>query len=615
MGAIAGNGICLLAGLSFTPLNFSIPFLLIVELRCKGHPIAELKCPLERGVLLTESVKIVKMVLQRSNKDCVCPAIGIDDTFIFLAAWRSTDPKESVEKRLALTYERSAVSVTLTSVTNCASFLACTSMPTLATRIFGIYAINFCLLVYIYQLTFMGGIMALTGRLEAAGYHGMLPCVRVKDETDSPSWFGNVLCLYKNNKEKIMEENHLQNAGVIFFQDYYGKLLTKKSVKALILTHFLLHIAISIYGFTKIRISMKFTDTYPYDSYAIEFDNLISKSFTHYNGKLQFIIEEPVDYSKKDVQTEILNLIKEIQETPYVASEPILNEFWLTYYLDFINQSQGSFIMRNYNTSSKYGFIDYLRSKFFKIKQFQIYENDVYFNENYTEILSSRFVIQMIKASNPDFLYEGMKWIKNRLDKFNYKISIYNPRLIFLDSLTEIMYTLFTTISSTIVAMLVLTLILMPDIVIGLSVTLSLIVIELGILGYMDFWGLYLNDLSLFGITLFIGLSVDSTAHILHAFMSSKKSNLDDRMRDALGKVGMPIVQGFLSSAVGMAALSFLPSYAYLVLYKTGMMLLIFSLVNSLTIIPVLLSLISRNKKIENKTKEEKDVKIPSNQI
>ncbi|UYV69090.1 daf-6 [Cordylochernes scorpioides] len=177
------------------------------------------------------------------------------------------------------------------------------------------------------------------------------------------------------------------------------------------------------------------------------------------------------------------------------------------------------------------------------------------------------------------------------------------------------MYTLFTTISSTIVAMLVLTLILMPDIVIGLSVTLSLIVIELGILGYMDFWGLYLNDLSLFGITLFIGLSVDSTAHILHAFMSSKKSNLDDRMRDALGKVGMPIVQGFLSSAVGMAALSFLPSYAYLVLYKTGMMLLIFSLVNSLTIIPVLLSLISRNKKIENKKKEEKDVKIPSNQI
>ncbi|UYV69096.1 daf-6, partial [Cordylochernes scorpioides] len=139
MGAIAGNGICLLAGLTFTPLNFGVPFLLI--------------------------------------------AIGIDDTFIFLAAWRSTDPKESVEKRLALTYERSAVSVTLTSVTNCASFLACTSMPTMATRIFGIYAVTSCVLVYIYQLTFMGGIMALTGRLEAAGYHGMFIWVHAKDKS------------------------------------------------------------------------------------------------------------------------------------------------------------------------------------------------------------------------------------------------------------------------------------------------------------------------------------------------------------------------------------------------------------------------------------------------
>ncbi|UYV69098.1 daf-6, partial [Cordylochernes scorpioides] len=139
MGAIAGNGICLLAGLTFTPLNFGVPFLLI--------------------------------------------AIGIDDTFIFLAAWRSTDPKESVEKRLALTYERSAVSVTLTSVTNCASFLACTSMPTMATRIFGIYAVTSCVLVYIYQLTFMGGIMTLTGRLEAAGYHGMFIWVHAKDKS------------------------------------------------------------------------------------------------------------------------------------------------------------------------------------------------------------------------------------------------------------------------------------------------------------------------------------------------------------------------------------------------------------------------------------------------
>ncbi|UYV69141.1 daf-6 [Cordylochernes scorpioides] len=118
MGVVAGCGICLMMGLTFPTVNLGVPFLLL--------------------------------------------AIGIDDTFIFLAAWRATDPKDSVEKRLAHSYERSAVSVTLTSMTNCASFLACAAMPYLAIRIFGIYAMVCSTLVYIYQLTFMGDLIALT---------------------------------------------------------------------------------------------------------------------------------------------------------------------------------------------------------------------------------------------------------------------------------------------------------------------------------------------------------------------------------------------------------------------------------------------------------------------
>ncbi|UYV69104.1 daf-6 [Cordylochernes scorpioides] len=431
--------------------------------------------------------------------------------------------------------------------------------------------------------------------------------------SDSPSWFGRAICLYKTNKEMVIEENYLQNMTVIFFQNYYGKLLTKKFVKALILSFFFIHIAISIYGFTKIKQSMKLSDYFPYDSYGNNFTDLELHYFSQYSARLQFIIEDPVDYSKKEVQSNFYNLISELRESPYVANEPILNEFWLTYYLQFLNESQGSFIIRGYNTSSKLGFINCLRFQFFRLRQSQRFKNDVYFNENYTEILSSRFIIQMINASNPDFMYEGYQWINKRLEHSTYKISMYHPLIIFLEALRGIFYTLFTTVSFTILAMLIITFILMPDIVIGLSVTLSLIVIELGILGYMDFWGLYLNDLTLFGITLFIGLSVDNTAHILHAFMSSKKSNLDDRMRDALGRVGMPIVQGFLSSAVGMFALSFLPAYAYLVLFKTGLMLLIFSLFNSLTVIPVLLSLLGRHKKNKNEAIEELDVKLPLN--
>ncbi|UYV69139.1 daf-6 [Cordylochernes scorpioides] len=447
MGVAAGCGICLMIGISFPTITYGVHFLLL--------------------------------------------AIGIDDTFIFLAAWRATDPKDSVEKRLAESYEHSAVSVTLTSMTNCASFLACTTMPYLAIRIFGIYAVVCSTLVYIYQLTFMGGLIALTGRLEAAGYHGMFPWIKIKTQP------GN-----------------------------------------------------------------------------------ISLEFSRYSARLQFIIEDPVDYSKKEAQKEFSDLIKDIQASPYVASEPILNEFWLTYYLKFLNHSQGSFIIRGYNTSTKSGFINCLRFQFFRLKQSQRFKNDVYFNANYTEILSSRFVVQMVNITNPVFMIKGYNWITNRLNQFAHKMYFFHPLIIMLEAMIGIFQLMITTISFTILVMVIVTLIFMPDSILALSVSVSLFFIELGILGYMDYWGLSLNALTLFSIILFIGLSVDNTAHILHAFRSSKESCPDKKMRDALGRVGLPIVQGCLSSIVGMVCCSFLPAYVYKVLFKTGVMLLMFSLAN-----------------------------------
>ncbi|UYV69138.1 daf-6 [Cordylochernes scorpioides] len=565
MGVAAGCGICLMIGISFPTITYGVHFLLL--------------------------------------------AIGIDDTFIFLAAWRATDPKDSVEKRLAESYEHSAVSVTLTSMTNCASFLACTTMPYLAIRIFGIYAVVCSTLVYIYQLTFMGGLIALTGRLEAAGYHGMFPWIKIKTQPESPSLIEKCICLYKKEERRNIEEKEIRIVGIVFFRDYYGKFLTKKPVKIMILCLFFLHIAISIYGFTQLKTSMQISNFLSYESYGNNFTELELREFSRYSARLQFIIEDPVDYSKKEAQKEFSDLIKDIQESPYVASEPILNEFWLTYYLKFLNHSQGSFIIRGYNTSTKSGFINCLRFQFFRLKQSQRFKNDVYFNANYTEILSSRFVVQMVNITNPVFMIKGYNWITNRLNQFAHKMYFFHPLIILLEAMIGIFQLMITTISFTILVMVIVTLIFMPDSILGLSVSVSLFFIELGILGYMDYWGLSLNALTLFSIILFIGLSVDNTAHILHAFRSSKESCPDKKMRDALGRVGLPIVQGCLSSIVGMVCCSFLPAYVYKVLFKTGVMLLMFSLANSLAVLPVLLSILSGCLGSKNKATEQEVTK------
>ena len=49
--------------------------------------------------------------------------IGIDDTFLMLAAWRSTNPAQSVEDRVEQAMRHAAVSISITSLTDALAFL------------------------------------------------------------------------------------------------------------------------------------------------------------------------------------------------------------------------------------------------------------------------------------------------------------------------------------------------------------------------------------------------------------------------------------------------------------------------------------------------------------
>ena len=66
--------------------------------------------------------------------------IGLDDTFVLVAAWRRTNPRNSVGERMRETYSEAAVSITITSVTDGLSFLigAFTDIPSI--YIFCMYA-------------------------------------------------------------------------------------------------------------------------------------------------------------------------------------------------------------------------------------------------------------------------------------------------------------------------------------------------------------------------------------------------------------------------------------------------------------------------------------------
>lgn len=74
------------------------------------------------------------------HKDLFAAGIGIDDTFVMLAAWRRTPVTMSVPERMGHTMSDAAVSITITSVTDMVSLWIGMLSPFPSIQIFCLYS-------------------------------------------------------------------------------------------------------------------------------------------------------------------------------------------------------------------------------------------------------------------------------------------------------------------------------------------------------------------------------------------------------------------------------------------------------------------------------------------
>ena len=95
---------------------------------------------------------------------------------VLLSAWRHTNYLLPVEERMSLTFEKAAVSITLTSLTNAIAFAVGMYTSFLSIQLFCAYtglAVVFC---YINTVTFLAACMVLSGRREAKNHHAIVTC-------------------------------------------------------------------------------------------------------------------------------------------------------------------------------------------------------------------------------------------------------------------------------------------------------------------------------------------------------------------------------------------------------------------------------------------------------
>ncbi|XP_067145523.1 patched domain-containing protein 3-like [Centruroides vittatus] len=431
---------------------------------------------------------------------------------------------------------------------------------------------------YVYQITFFGGCLAMSGYREEKNLHAIF-FTPVKLE-ERPSGF---LRLIKYGCNTISETK------MAFYKNKLGNILTFPTVKFIIILLYLLYFVGGIYSTKYIQASSGVKTPFHQNSYVLDYIRDEEKYYSAYKDRIHIVITSPLDYWNPQVQKDIENLMIELENSSHMAGSNY-TESWLRFYLNFTKNPQFWISLRGYNLSYPEDFVDALHNVFLKIKWANSFEKDIIFSDDGTKILASRFFIQT-KLTDMEKQIETFINLWNIIDKHNLPIQLFNYQFIFIDSIFELIPTATQSVAISSCVVILIFLIFIPNLFGALCIACTIASIEVTTMGYMSLWGVTFHPIGTILMIVVTGFCTDYAAHITCAYAKSKEKDPNQKLRDCLDAAGHAIVQGCLSTLLGVVLLIFTQYEVLNDMFKIFFLVMISSMIQGLFILPVILSL------------------------
>lgn len=426
---------------------------------------------------------------------------------------------------------------------------------------------------YVNQLTMFVPCMVINERRADTSRHAFT-CMKTKSKEEMKeegrSSLFQICCAGRPAKSSQDYENFIQKYSTKFCQFLVGHIAGKVFIALL----FLSYLGTSIYGSMNLQQGLELQNLVSETSYLYKF-NLWDKLYFGDSTPVSFIYNEPLNYHREEIQEEITSLVLKIKADPQISSYYERN--WLDAYHKF----------PLFNSSSEKAFISGLK-QFLKYRPDLV--NDITFDSSETSITASRIYFisnQLLSTTDSGDLMESVRTLASGS---TLPVFAYTPAFIFYEQYVAIFPATMQTLGISIGVMMVVTAIFMPNVFLVALVTVTLVVILLGIVGFMYFWDLTLSSITMIDLIMTVGFSVDFSAHICHAYMSVTGKTRKEKVQNAIGRSGGPIFNSALSSILGILMLIFSKSYIFLSFFKLMFTVMIFGLFHALWVLPLFLS-------------------------
>ena len=449
--------------------------------------------------------------------------LGIDDMFVIVESWYNLDVNsrktKSLEENIALTLKDAGVAITVTSVTDiCAFSIGCiTLLPGLKafclTCAIGIAA------VYLLQVSWFVAWMSIDQKRIESGRNGIIPCIVHKD-------------VAKEGDTKDLEANNYtwKNIGKSIFT-WHGHLLKYKIYSFTVILVTLGFLTCGLYGTINIRQEYDEIKMLPPDTYLRKWFDIIREDFTGLGQNVKLFtgaIDLTEDLPKLD---SLLDELEDMKQRNFIIKD--IDSWWIKfkiYILERWNIPDWKHTIPNedelHHISNNFS---YLLSDFLHSSDGGKYKSNIIFNGT----LTCNKAVPAITATSSDLIYRKFIGPKEHIPSVNLVEDLIKSKNFSSNAFTNgriygiweidkvIVLELWRNLACAVTCVLLITFLLLSDIYASIQVLICVVFTLIDVVGILYFWDITIDVISCCTIIVTVGLCVDYSAHIAHAFLVS----------------------------------------------------------------------------------------------
>eukprot|EP01130_Rhizamoeba_saxonica_P004742 TRINITY_DN1923_c0_g1_i2.p1 TRINITY_DN1923_c0_g1~~TRINITY_DN1923_c0_g1_i2.p1 ORF type:complete len:792 (+),score=159.82 TRINITY_DN1923_c0_g1_i2:598-2973(+) len=385
------------------------------------------------------------------------------------------------------------------------------------------------------------------------------------------------------------------------------KFVMQTPVKIVFVILFLTAFGISCYGITHVEIGLDLSQAVPKDSYLEPFLQRREEYHDNLGAPIYVILPGDLEYGDLAVQNQIYELQDMFVDSEWIVP-PVLS--WLDdlhfsvavqggpdgYISGYMNLENDTFRM----DIPPEDFYDYLSYFMFNdtigIGKFN--RANVKLNDDGT-IDTARIMFYSKGLQTTSDFVSSITEIRKMTDTYeNFDIFAYSIFHVFFEQYSIIVRETIQNVLLALAGVFVVNIFFLKlSILSSIYCMITICMIVVDTVGVMALWSIELNPLSSVNLVMAVGLGVEFVSHISRSFMLQEGSR-DERIKEALHRMGHSVVSGALSTLVGVIILAFAKYDIFNIFYfRMYFTVVTVGLVHGLIFLPIILSWIGPKNK------------------